>query len=84
MIIQETINEKLTEKDLENAAETYKGFLVPHTKEALYYHQVFDALYPNQYHTSPYYWLPKWVGDAKDPSARTLNVYKDVEKEIAK
>lgn len=83
-IIQENINTKLTEEDLEKAKETYNGFLIPHTKEALYYHQVFDTLYPKQYHANPYYWLPKWVGNATDPSARTLDVYKEVEKEVEK
>src|SRR3990167_6662718 len=48
-------------------------------KEALYYHMIFDEFYPNQYHTIPYYWMPKWIEGVSDPSARTLNIYKDVE-----
>ena len=25
----------------------------------------------------PYFWLPKWCGDIKEPSARVLQVYKE-------
>ena len=29
----------------------------------------------------PYFWLPLWSGDIKDPSARVLNVYKNDDEE---
>jgi len=58
---------------------TGEEIVIPDTKEALYYHLVFDEFYPSQYHTIPYYWMPKWIDGATDPSARTLSIYKDVE-----
>lgn len=78
-IIQEQVNSMISDEYFENAKLKYNGFVVPHTKEALYYHEIFDNLYPDQYHTIPYYWLPKWIEGASDPSARTLSIYKDVE-----
>ncbi len=80
-IIQEQVESKYSNEDLEQAKIYYEsvGSIVPHTKEALYYHKLFDKYYPGQDHLCPYYWLPKWVGNTLDPSARTLNVYKELE-----
>ena len=44
------------------------------SKEAQYYKEVFDGIFP-EYKVRIPYWLPKWCGDVKDPSARVLNVY---------
>jgi asparagine synthase (glutamine-hydrolysing) len=79
-IIQDQIEEKMSDEYFEEAKKKYEGFVVPHTKEALYFHEVFDKYYPKQNHILPYYWLPQWMGDVKDPSARTLKIYKEVEK----
>lgn len=49
----------------------------PYSKESLYYYNVFQKMYPNQQHVLPYYWMPKWVEETNDPSARTLDIYKD-------
>jgi len=83
-IIQEQANVKYTNEELSTAQEHYKsvGSIEPITKEALWYHQLFDSYYPNQHHLCPYYWLPKWVSDASDPSARTLKIYTEVENNI--
>lgn len=80
-IIQERVESKYTELDLEEAKKYYEsvGSICPHTKEALWFHELFDKYYPGQHHLCPYYWLPKWVENAMDPSARTLNVYKELE-----
>ena len=43
------------------------------SKEARYYYNVFKEFYPN-YDPKIEYWLPKFVGDVKDPSARVLEV----------
>ena len=77
-IIQENINSTMSDEYFETNIKKYEGFLVPHTKEALYYHELFDKYYPNQHHICPYYWLPKWIENATDPSARTLKIYKDL------
>jgi asparagine synthase (glutamine-hydrolysing) len=72
-IIQDKINKEMTDEYFEHNIKKYEGYLTPHTKEALYYHELYDKLYPNQYGMLAYYWLPKWCGDVKDPSARTLD-----------
>jgi asparagine synthase (glutamine-hydrolysing) len=80
-IIQEQVETKYSDEDLEKAKIYYEsiGSIVPHTKEALYYHQLFDKYYKGQDHLCPYYWLPKWIPNALDPSARTLKVYSELE-----
>ena len=55
--------------------ESGKAILIPQTKEALYYLNIFDVLYPDQYHNIPYYWMPRWIEGVSDPSARTLEIY---------
>jgi len=44
--------------------------------EQIYYKEIFDNLYPNCSSILPYYWMPKYT-NATDPSARTLELYKD-------
>ena len=52
----------------------------PHLKESYYYRKLFDNDYPGRANTIPYYWLPKWSGDTKDPSARVLSIYTELDK----
>lgn len=50
----------------------------PLTKEALYYRKIWCEFYGEREQTAtviPYYWLPKWCGDIKEPSARVLSIY---------
>jgi asparagine synthase (glutamine-hydrolysing) len=52
------------------------GPTAPFTKESLYYRRLFEAAYGAEAAGAiPYFWLPKWSGGARDPSARTLKVY---------
>ena len=44
--------------------------------EKSYYKQVFSKLFPNSSAILPYYWMPKYT-NAIDPSARTLDIYKN-------
>lgn len=60
-IIQEKINSGMSDEHFEENIKKYEGFVKPHTKEALYYHEIYDRLYPNQYGILPFYWLPKWI-----------------------
>ncbi len=87
-IIQSNVEKEITDKQFEHLTKSYyqnysdltgEKIVIPHTKEALYYHLVFDEFYPSQYHTIPYYWMPQWIEGATDPSARTLDIYKEVE-----
>jgi asparagine synthase (glutamine-hydrolysing) len=44
--------------------------------EKMYYKRIFDKEFPNCAHILPYFWMPKYT-NATDPSARTLEIYKD-------
>ena len=49
---------------------------IPPTKEAYYYQKIFLQKFgPSCHSLIPGYWLPKWSGDLKEPSARVLSVY---------
>jgi asparagine synthase (glutamine-hydrolysing) len=64
--------------------------LTPQTAEAYYYRTLFHQHYSGNPRGAikpaignvPYHWMPKWSGNATDPSARTLKVYSNEEKEI--
>ena len=75
-VIQEKAEKIFLDEEFEDATKTY-GHLPPTSKEALYFRLQFEELYgkgPIEL-VVPGYWLPKWSGDIKDPSARLLNVY---------
>jgi len=50
----------------------------PKTLEQLYYRDIFEKLFPRlgAEKVIPYFWMPKFVKNATDASARTLDVYK--------
>jgi asparagine synthase (glutamine-hydrolysing) len=90
-IIQSNIEKEITDEQFEYFTKSYypnyseltnEKIAIPLTKEALYYHLIFDEYYTNQNHIIPYYWMPKWIEGATDPSARTLDIYKEVENNI--
>ena len=74
----EIIDEKITEKHgdkFDVIPEEYTCMHnAPQTKEQYYYRYLFESYYKDMGHVIPYFWMPKFV-DAKDSSARTLNVY---------
>lgn len=47
----------------------------PQTVEQRWYRIIFEEAYPGLGHLVPYFWMPKYV-EAKDASARTLDLYK--------
>ena len=49
--------------------------LHPHSKKGAYFRETYMMDF-GKINLIPYYWVPKWSGDTKDSSARTLNVYK--------
>ena len=51
----------------------------PTTSEQIYYRMLFEEYYPGYANVVPYFWMPKYV-NATDPSARTLEIYKDAMK----
>jgi len=48
----------------------------PQLQESVWYRVVYWDHYPSRDRLTPYYWLPRWVGNVVDPSARVLSVYK--------
>ena len=44
--------------------------------EKLYYKSIFEKCFPNLSYIVPYFWIPKY-STATDPSARTLDIYKN-------
>jgi len=73
-IIQEHVDKIISDTEFEEQKNKF-DVNCPHLKESYYYRKVFEEFYPGRANTIPYYWLPKWSGDTKDPSARVLNVY---------
>ena len=52
----------------------------PSSKESLYFRQIWEEYFGKNSNTSkviPYFWLPKWCGDIKEPSARVLQMYSE-------
>lgn len=76
-VIQEYAD-KIPDKELAYAQKTIKH-CPPVSKEALYFRRIFEKYYGtgNVCKVIPYYWLPKWCGDIKEPSARVLSVYRN-------
>jgi len=77
-IIQEHVETLFTDMELEESKIKYKH-LPPITKESLYGRKLFcEEFGENETvaQTIPYFWLPKWVGDLKEPSARILEICK--------
>lgn len=79
-ILQEHIDNLVTDEEFKQNVNKYT-FNTPKTKEGYYYRKIFEELYPNCEHFTPYIWLPKWCGDVVDPSARILSHYNKQQQE---
>lgn len=75
-VINESIN-----NEMYTSYSKYE-FNTPYTPESFWYRELFNNKYRCGEKTVPYFWLPQWSGDAKDPSARTLKVYSDLSSSI--
>jgi asparagine synthase (glutamine-hydrolysing) len=83
-MIQDFVEDKVTDAQLNTAAEPFP-YCTPTTKEAYYYRQIFERLFPGpgpgRADVIPGFWQPKWTANGQevqgyvDPSARTLEVY---------
>ena len=81
-IIQEKVDELIDDETFRFYKLSYtqskllnECSIIPETKEALYYLNIFNDFYPGQNNVIPYYWMPKWIEGVTDPSARTLEIY---------
>ena len=71
-IIQDYVDKIYTNDDFNKLKLKY-NYLQPVSKESLYYREIFCEYYDDSYSkTIPHFWLPKWAGDIKEPSARVL------------
>jgi asparagine synthase (glutamine-hydrolysing) len=70
-IIQESISENHSSLN-----EKY-GHNSPDTEEKKYYRKIFENSYCGLGNVVPYFWMPRYV-EAKDASARTLQIYNEV------
>lgn len=68
------IQEHIEELDLDMSKQY--DFNPPQTKEQYYYRKVFEELYPGRSNVIPYFWMPRFIENATDSSARTLDIYK--------
>ena len=73
-IIQENIP-----PEYHNIPENMFSFNPPTTPEQYYYRCIFEKEYPNNQHIIPYFWMPRFI-ESSDSSARTLSIYKDLNK----
>lgn len=83
-IIQEWVEDKVTDDELSNAREKYP-YCTPTTKEAYYFRKIFcDIFGEHRQDVICGYWQPKWdkegheVSQYVDPSAMTLSIYNKI------
>lgn len=77
-IIQESVENMYSQDDIDRWVEilsTSDTKCSPWTKEAVHYLEIFTQYYGRSYQVIPYYWMPSFSKDVKDPSARVLSVY---------
>ena len=77
-IIQNYVKTKVSVEEYEREKGKY-SYLMPYSVESYYYRKIFSDKYNGCYNYDrvvPYFWLPKWVGNELEPSARVLDVYK--------
>ena len=84
-IIDEMISPAIKHDFKEHNKSGHTNYLfynnTPKTVEQYYYRTIFEGFYGSEASDIiPYFWLPKWV-NAKDSSARTLNIYKELDKD---
>lgn len=77
-ILQEHVDQQLSAEEWDAKSKSLVAFYpqhTPKTKEAFWMRQIYSQFYPDMEHLIPYQWLPKWVGNIQDPSARKLSMY---------
>lgn len=55
--------------------------LNPNTLEQEYYREIFESKYKDLGKIVPYFWMPRFIEGATDASARTLDIYKQINME---
>ena len=75
-IIQEFVDKQISDEEYEKEKNKY-DINKPELKESYYYRKIFEKHFNNRGNLIPHFWLPKWCGNEKDPSARELNNYSE-------
>ena len=73
-IIQEYAGKIVTDQEFDDRTNKYPNN-TPHSKESLWFRNIFNKYYSEHDGIIPYYWLPKWSGNVTEASARVLNCY---------
>ncbi|XP_011305698.1 asparagine synthetase [glutamine-hydrolyzing] [Fopius arisanus] len=80
-VIQDITELRVSDDELKEASVTYPH-CTPKTKEAFYYRKVFESRYSGRGESfTPYFWMPRWVKNVNDPSARFIKHYAAESKE---
>ena len=74
-IIQEHISNHFV------SSEKIYEHLSPNTLEQEYYREIFEEKYTGLGRIVPYFWMPRFIEGATAASARTLDIYKKINKE---
>ena len=74
LIVKEYYNKLISDEEFETRYNL--DGIIPLCKESYYYRKRFNELYGENHNVIPRYWLANWTS-SKDPSARTLNIYKE-------
>ena len=73
----EIIQESLETKKFDEI-DTNQLNMIPETNEQKHYYELFvEEFSKASINIIPYYWMPKYIKNANDSSARTLNIYKE-------
>jgi asparagine synthase (glutamine-hydrolysing) len=73
-VLQEHLNTIISDEEFNQNKDKFDP--TPPNKEAYYFRKKYKEYFGNN-KLIDYYWLPKWCGENKEPSARVLNVYKN-------
>ncbi len=63
----------VTDEEFSNRFTKYPH-CTPPSKEAYFYRRTFEEFYPNQEHILQHYWLPNWIENNGEPSAKILKL----------
>jgi asparagine synthase (glutamine-hydrolysing) len=69
-ILQNKIKEKYILEDIQ--IDTFQSDI---EMEKKYYKDIFKSYFPDALNIVPYLWMPQFIEEATDPSARTLEIY---------
>ena len=74
------IREYVEQKALQQCLDTKTiNYCPPQTLEAKYYRYKFVEYFgENAISTIPYYWMPKWVEQTNDPSAKAMKIFQEI------